>query len=48
MRAAIAAAATVAIVLLGYFGAPLVPVALGAALTCAYYWWRAHGRHRAL
>jgi hypothetical protein len=48
MRPVLAAAATAALLLVGYFGAPLVPVALGAALTCAYYWWKVHGRRRAL
>ena len=48
MRPVVAAAASVALLLIGYFGAPLVPVVLGAALACAWGWWRAHVQRRAL
>ncbi|GEM_PF-2049669 len=41
MRLAIAAAATVGVLLVGFFGAPLVPVLAGAAAAGTWSWWRA-------
>jgi hypothetical protein len=40
MRSVIAAAATAAILLVGFAGAPLLPVAAGALLACGASWWR--------
>jgi len=41
MRALVAAAASAAVLLVGFFGAPLVPVVMGAAVACAWLVWRA-------
>ena len=41
MRALVAAAAGAAVLLVGFFGAPLVPVAVGASVACAWLVWRA-------
>jgi len=41
MRALVAAAASAAMLLVGFFGAPLVPVVMGAAVACAWLVWRA-------
>ncbi|HLK09977.1 MAG TPA: hypothetical protein VKW76_01210 [Candidatus Binatia bacterium] len=41
MRPTVAAVATSAVLLLAFFRAPLVPVAIGAGLACAWSWWRA-------
>lgn len=48
MRGVLAAVATAAILLLGFFGAPLVPVALGAMVGGAWCWWKLHAQRRAL
>jgi len=47
MRPLIAGAFTAAVIMVWYFNAPLVPVALGTALACGWMWWRKHGRYRA-
>ena len=44
MRVLVAAAASAAVLLVGFFGAPLVPVAVGVALACAWLVWRARSR----
>jgi hypothetical protein len=44
MRPLLAGIATVAIVLIGYFHAPVVPVAIGAVLGGAWCWWRAQAK----
>jgi len=41
MRALVAAAASAAVLLVGFFGAPLVPVVMGAVVACAWLVWRA-------
>jgi hypothetical protein len=46
MRIALAAAATAAILVVGFFGAPIVPAMLGAMLGGGLCWWRAHTRRR--
>jgi len=46
MRALIAAAVSAAVLLVGFFGAPLVPVAVGAALACAWLVWRGRAARR--
>lgn len=44
MRPVIAGAITAALLLVGYFHAPLVPVAAGAVLVCGWRWWREHAK----
>lgn len=40
MRVMLAAVITSAVVLVGFLGAPLVPVGVGAAVACGWMWWR--------
>jgi hypothetical protein len=46
MRALIAAAVSAAVLLVGFFGAPLVPVLAGAAVAGAWLVWRARAGRR--
>src|SRR5262249_52913166 len=46
MRSTVAAVLIVAVVLVGYYRAPLVPVAVGAAIAAGWVWWRKAGVSR--
>jgi len=46
MRPVLGATASAALLLIGFLGAPLVPVALGAALAGGWFWWKAHAQRR--
>jgi hypothetical protein len=46
MRSVIAAVLTAAVLLVGFFGAPVVPVAVGAGIAGGWAWWRRAGTPR--
>jgi hypothetical protein len=46
MRSLVAAVLVTAVLLVGYYRAPLVPVAMGVAVAGAWVWWRRGGGAR--
>jgi hypothetical protein len=44
VKSFLAAVLLTAVVTIGYFGAPVLPVALGAGLACAWWQWKARRR----
>jgi hypothetical protein len=46
MRSVVAAVLIAAVLLVGYYRAPLIPVTIGAGIAGAWAWWRRAGARR--